>query len=156
MNTGAKRKLTKPRMPSAAREGEGSDFRFMMRSALYALCITLICAIIFLVVLSIIAYSNPDPDTLVAPFSYSALFASALIGGIAAARINRRAGLICGTLSGLLFLIVIFIASLFAGGGETNVSFGIALAFYAGVVLTAAAGGMLGSKRAKPRRRKIK
>lgn len=155
MNTGAKRKPIKSRTASAARDGEDSDFRSLLRSAVYALCIALACAMILLIVLSIIAYSNPDPDVLISPFSYSALFASALIGGIACAKINGRSGLLSGAMSGLLLLIVLFAASLFTGSDDSDMSFGITLAFYAGVILASVIGGLLGSRKPKRRHRRI-
>ncbi|NLK38664.1 MAG: TIGR04086 family membrane protein [Clostridiales bacterium] len=155
MNTNARRKQAKPRLPNISRDGESSAFRSILRSALYALCVTLTVAIVLLVVLSIIAYNNPDPDALVAPFAYGTLFLSALIGGIAAAKINRSAGLLSGATTGLLLLVVLFIASLFTGNSETNNSFGVTLAFYVGVILVCAIGGIIGSYKPKRRRRRI-
>lgn len=155
MNIGAKRKQPKPRRPSAARDREGSAFRTMLRSATYALCVTLAVALVLLIVLCIIAYSNPDPDMLASSFAYVALFLSALIGGITAAKINGRAGLLSGATTGLLLLIVLFIASLFAGSSESDASFGLALAFYVGVILTCALGGFIGSYKPRRRRRRI-
>lgn len=155
MNTNVRRKPPKPRAQSAPRDGEGSAFRTLLRGALWGLVTALATALVLLLVLTAIAYSSADPDVLVVPFAYAALLVSTLAGGIAAAKISGAAGLLSGTLTGLLLLIVLFVASLFVGSSETDAKFGVTLAFYVGVILVCAAGGMLGSYKPKRRRRRI-
>lgn len=67
--------------------------------------------ILLILILCTLVYRSSDPDKLIIPASLAALYITALFGGFVLAKINRKAAVICGAISGGLLLAVTFLMS---------------------------------------------
>lgn len=117
MNSQNRKKSRDPfkgRIKNEAIEEKGS-FLEIVKSALFALPVTLIIGAILLVITAFIAYSASDPDAIIDPLSVSVLMLSAVLGGFVASRRCGHAAVVCGAVSGVLFCIALFIVSLCFG-----------------------------------------
>ena len=100
-----------------------------------------------------IAYGQSDPSSWIMPTAYLSSLLSAMGGGLTAARLRGRQGLICGLLTGvgvLIFCILGFM--IFSGDAETDM-LRVAVS-YLFVFLSAVLGGALGSARRSVKRRR--
>lgn len=91
---------------------EEFSFGKMLKNCIIAVGIACVAAIVLLAVFAMVSYSNPDPDKLTFPLSLAALYLGAFIAGIITARKNGEKILIGGILSGLIYLVVVFMISL--------------------------------------------
>lgn len=85
--------------------------RGILASSLRGLAAALICCVSLLFIVSAAVYSTSDPNRFVTPAALSVLYISALLGGFTAARLNRGSALLCGLLTGSLFLAVLLLLS---------------------------------------------
>ena len=126
----------------------GRKFAFSVLSGLISWSIF---ALSFLLVLSLIAYKNADPTSLILPFSYICICVSALIPGFVAGKTRKKQGALIGLVSGTVIVFVMYIGALIMGGGRFSLSM---LLLYATVLALATLGGIIGTqKRTKKRRR---
>lgn len=121
-------------------------------SGLFGLCVAAGLGIVLVLIMSVIAGANPDPDALTGPLGLAALAVSALAGGFAAARHGRRAGLLCGLFSGALTVLLVMTGNLcFPDGTRAALTLGLApevkAGLYAVVVILSAVGGLVGRRR---------
>ena len=98
---------------------EKGSFLEIVKSALFALPVTLVIGAILLVITALIAYSSNDPDPILDPLSVSVLMLTAVLGGFVASRRCGHAAVVCGAVSGVLFATVLFVVSL-CFGDETR------------------------------------
>lgn len=156
-----RRHPTANRFAATENHGETSaegTFSTSLMAALFALPITVAIGLVLLLIVTAVAYSQPDPDSLSTPLSLGALGLTSLLGGLVAARRGRSRGLFCGFLSGLLFTLLLLGASLFFGDDtKTQLTLGFSAPLTWGlhivVVLLALLGAKIGSHR--PEKRKI-
>ena len=108
--------------PSDIRAG---GFSSILRSYPVVLGITALTALLLTTVAALILYNSPDPTAWITPVSAAALAVSALMGGIAAGKLNTAnpvaAGLICGGLTAVLLILI----SLFFDGKGDLLSWGM-------------------------------
>ncbi len=137
-------------------EGENLDeagFGRVFMAALFALPVTAVIGLVLLLIVTAVAYANPDPDSLTTPLSMAVLGLTALLGGLVAARRGQTAPLLCGLLAGLLFTLLLLVLTLFfSDDARTQLTLGLSSPvlwmLHGGVVLLSALGGKLGSRRA--------
>lgn len=67
--------------------------------------------ILLILILCAFVYRSSDPDKLTIPASLASLYLTAAFGGFILTRINRKAALICGAISGGLLLVATFLLS---------------------------------------------
>ena len=149
--------------PSAENEtASRGGFVPSLVSALFALPVTLVIGLIFLLIATAVAYVSADPDRLSTPLAMSALGLSAMLGGLVSARRGRGQPILCGALLGLLLTVCLLGGSLFYGD-DTRAYLTIGLSpiaewgIHGAVVLLSALGGRIGrrhlEKSKKPQRR---
>lgn len=112
------RQATVNRFADAGTRSEPSKegrFTTVLMAALFALPVTMIIGLVLLLVVAVVAYNQPDPDSLTTPLSLGVLGLTSVLGGLVAARRGGSRGLLCGFLSGLLFTLLILSLSLFFG-----------------------------------------
>ena len=90
--------------------------------------VSLAACIILLLLSSVAVYSTADPNRYVAPTAVCVLLISALFGGFAAARMNGRSALLCGSATALIFLTILFLLS-FTVSGSFSLGYSASLAF---------------------------
>lgn len=156
----ANRRATPPR-PSLPPAGGGtqtasrptdSGFKAALGGALFALPISLLVGVVFLLIAAGAAASLPDPDRLLNPLGVAALELTALCGGLIAARRAERAPLLCGLLFGGVAVLALFIGSLcFSDETRQTVAWGLPAGARAGMyaltVAVSALGAVIGRKR---------
>jgi putative membrane protein (TIGR04086 family) len=98
---------------------QAGGFSSILRSYPLVLGITALTALLLVTVVALALCNSPDPTALISPVSAALLAVSALIGGIAAGKMNKdcpvAASLVCG---GLTAALLILISLIFAGKGD--------------------------------------
>lgn len=145
---------------STERSSEGG-FSRVFTAALFALPVTAVIGLVLLLIVTAVAYANPDPDSLTTPLSMAVLGLSSLLGGLVAARRGQHKPLLCGGMLGLLFVLLLLVGSLFfSDEARESLTLGLPTpllwGLHGGVVLLSALGGKLGSRRSTPNRRSRK
>lgn len=129
-----------------------SGFKAALGGALFALPISLLVGVVFLLIAAGVAASMPDPDRLLTLLGIAVLELTALCGGLIAARRAEHAPLLCGLLFGGVAILALFIGSL-CFGDETRqtvawgLSAGARAGMYALTVAVSALGAVIGRKR---------
>ncbi len=138
----ARRSVRPSEEPSDTQAG---GFSSILRGYPIVLGITALTALLLVTVAALILYNSPDPTALIFPVSAAALAVSALIGGIAAGKLNPScsvsASLVCGGLTAALLILL----SLCFGGDGDLLSWGLRI----GVLPLHLLGGIL--TRPKPK-----
>jgi|GEM_PF-3349185 len=108
----------------------------------------LICFIILIISCAIII-STKDPDSLYRKASYTAMTFASLCSGFAAVKITKKSisGIIIGILLSLTFAVVSLIFF------ERTTDIGTSLLLHLAVVLLASAGGFIGKRKNRSRRK---
>ena len=116
-------------------------------------------ALVFLA--GLICMYTEDPRVMIKPLGIAALYLSAIIGGIVAAKINKIQGLLTGSVVGGMFALFVGLLSLILRDGNDKMGF-VTVVMFLLIVPAGSVGGFLGvptkSKRKKyahtpPRRR---
>ena len=142
---------------TAAKSGaEGESVRPVFLNAIKGCAVGIGSAVLLLLAASAFAMSTPDPASLAGALSYAVLLIGALVCGIATAKINAGDGMLCGIMSGSLYLVFIFLVSLFLHDAEKeHANFMLSLGLRSVSVLCAIIGACMADKKAKkPKRRK--
>jgi putative membrane protein (TIGR04086 family) len=126
--------------------------RGLFASIIYSMLFTLLFSFAFILVLTLIAYKNPDPTRLVIPFSYIGLIIASFVSGFSGARLRGAEGLLSGILSGACFSLLLFVLSQFIKK-DASLPFSFVLFSFVCVVLVSALGGLFASKKKKQKRR---
>ena len=126
--------------------------RGLFASIVYSMLFTLLFSFAFLLVLTLVAYKNPDPTKLVIPFSYVGLIIASFISGFSGARLRGAEGLLSGVISGACFSLLLFVLSQFIKK-EGSLPLSFVLFSYICVILVSALGGLFASKKKKQKRR---
>ncbi len=125
--------------------------------ALKAQIAWVISSVALLLIFCAVAFATSDPNSIIKPLSLTALYISAAVGGICAARLSGGS-LLSGFISGIITALAVFLLSLipiYKSGMNT----GNALILNAFIIPAAAIGAFVGKPRAKnskKRRAKIK
>ncbi len=129
---------------------------FLLKNSLLGCGIALLSAAALLFVSSAICYMSKDPHSLVFPLGLLTLYLSALIGGIAAVRLNKSDAFICGSVcGGLLALFFLFLTVFFPDADSSKFPLPVVLVLRILTVFFCILGAWLGMKRKiRPRRRR--
>lgn len=93
----------------------------ILHATLRGLLLSLLFLLTFLAVGATVALQSEDPTSLIPPISYAALLSSALFSGVCCARTRGKQGLLCGLLSGGLWLCLFALGFfLFSPEGESE------------------------------------
>ena len=146
---------TPTRHPAEGEDLNEVGFGRIFMAALFALPVTAVIGLVLLLIVTAVAYANPDPDSLTTPLSMAVLGLTAMLGGLVAARRGQTASLLCGLLAGLLFTLLLLVLSLFfSDEARAQLTLGLSSpilwVLHGGVVLLSTLGGKLGSRRTTP------
>ena len=126
--------------------------RGFLASILYSMLCTFLFSASFIFVMSLVAYRNADPTKLILPFSYACLVICSLICGFSGAKFRGSQGLICGSACGCILVFLIFLVSQFFEKSN-SLSYPFILFTYLCIILLSSLGGLIASKKRKPKRR---
>lgn len=129
---------------------ESNGLDKMFTSCLKALAVTVLAAALLLTVFTATAYGTEDPDKLVGTLSLTALYLSALIGGVVSARLSDM-GVAAGAVLGVMTSLLVFLLSFLPVSSGVDRSIGVRAALCLAVTAVGAAGGLLGKKRGRRR-----
>ena len=110
---------TRVRPSEEPSDTQAGGFSSILRSYPLVLGITALTALLLVTVAALVLCNSPDPTALISPVSAALLAVSALVGGIAAGKMNKdcpvAASLVCG---GLTAALLILISLILAGKGD--------------------------------------
>ena len=147
MNTAKSKKSAKKRKKTHGTSGSDTQNSFsqIFISAFWGTAIGVICALILSVVGTFLCYSSNDPDAIITPVAFAALYLSSMIAGFAAVRKNRSAALLCGGLSGTLMMLLFLFCSIFLNDSElSSFKFPLSLLLRSFMIAAAILGGYIG------------
>ena len=129
----------------------------ILSSSLRGLAAALVLGLVLLIVISAIVYSTDDPTRFVMPAALTVLYISSFLGGLIAAKINRGSALLCGGLTSLMLLSLLFVASLCVSP-SLSADFGIPMSLgLRGIAMAVSLiGAFLGAGEKKSKKRKNK
>ena len=129
--------------------------RGILACSLRGLIASVFCLAILLFPISAIVYASADPNHYVIPASLLILYVSSLVGGFSAAKLNRGSALLCGILTGLLYLAILIPCSLLIDptlSSDPGVALSLGLK---GILLVVSVlGALIGVTNKKKRKRK--
>ena len=102
----------------AGRESNISGERAISPSSLLknisrGLLVELLIGILFFFCAAYVVYRSSDPDSNAVAGALAALYLTAIAGGFAVTKINRRGAPVCGLINGVMLLAVLFCISFF-------------------------------------------
>ncbi len=124
----------------------------LLKSCFAGIMVAFGMSAILLCVFGYICYTRNDPDSLIPILATVTLFVSAFAGGYIAARRMGQSGLLCGLISGGIFVGVIILLSLVLRDESSRLSFGNILAFLS-VLGVSLVGGYFGVPNGKKRKK---
>ena len=129
--------------------------RGILSSSLRGLAAALILGLVLLIAISAIVYTTDDPTRFVIPAAFTVLYISFFGGGLIAARSNRGSALLCGGLTSLMLLALLFVASLFVSP-SLSADFGIPMSLgLRGIAMVVSLiGAFLGAGEKKSKKKK--
>lgn len=147
-----KNKKAKLKRPSPNNE---SSLEQAAKFSLAGLAITVAISAALLLLGTAIAISTVDPLSLIAPIGYVSTFISAILGGFACAKLNKRSPYACAALCGgefvLLSMLLSFALPHTLASGMTVWT---RLAIHVASLVAFPLGALLGVKASKPKRKK--
>lgn len=128
---------------------EGLSLGKMVKNSVISVVIGMIVSIALLIVFALVSYSNPDPDKLVFPLALIALYVGAVVAGIITAKRNGEKILFGGLITGLVYLLMIFMLSLIPEELEfvSKISGLYSVIAHAALIFAAIAGSFFGRKK---------
>lgn len=138
---------------STGEESAEAGLLRVLSAALFALPVTALVGAVLLLIVTAVAYANPDPDSLTTPLSLAALGLTSVLGGLVAARRGRGKCLLCGLTLGLLWtLLLVGFSLLFGDEARRQLTLGLSSLLswlvHGGVIFLSALGGKMGGRRA--------
>ncbi len=119
---------------------ETNGAKLAVSSAIGAGIGALCAAAIIFAMAAVLAIGN-IPAALVMPLATAALALGGFAAGIAAAKMNKSRGIVCGAVAGIILFLIVWVSGSMIGEG----AFGAVTAIKAGIIILAAAfGGIIG------------
>ena len=119
---------------------EANGIRIIAGSAIGAGIGALCAAVLIFAMAAVLAIGN-IPTALIIPLVTAALAFGSFAAGIAAAKLSKSRGMVCGAIAGALFFLLVWAS----GGIIGEAAFGAITAIKAGIMILAAAfGGIIG------------
>lgn len=117
-----------------------------LRASLFGFLISVALGALLLFVGTAVAYSTADPLPLIPPIAYTVLYLSALFGGFACAKLNKRAPyLTCSLCSGAFLLLGFVISALIPDSNDSVSSLGASLLLRSAEILIFFLGAAIGA-----------
>lgn len=107
----------------------------------------IVSGVVLLVIFCAVAYSTEDPDAMMKPLALTALYLSAAIGGVFAARLSGGR-MICGLLSGGFTALIVFALSVIPIF-DSGITIGEGLIMNALIIPASFIGSFIGTPRSK-------
>ncbi len=128
-------------------KNELRNFSDILIPAAKGFAVSVIAAAVLIFVVSAVAYSAGDPDSVIRPLALAALYISCAVGGIVSARLSGEHGAVAALVSaaaGLMLLIcVIFLSFIPTAAPDRALSPALSVALHALIVAVSAACGMI-------------
>jgi putative membrane protein (TIGR04086 family) len=130
-------------------------FAAVLKNSLWGLAAFAVSGIALVTLGCLIAYSNPDPDTLIFPLALLALLPSSFIGGLVSAKKTADAPVACGVVCGCVCMLFMMLLSLVLYTAPSS-----GYSFWQGAMLHLCAvgfsllGALMGSIKPKAKKRK--
>ncbi len=119
---------------------ETNGAKLAVSSAIGAGIGALCAAAIIFAMAAVLAIGN-IPAALIMPLATAALALGGFAAGIAAAKMNKSRGIVCGAVAGIILFLIVWVSGSMIGEG----AFGAVTAIKAGIIILAAAfGGIIG------------
>lgn len=127
-----------------------------VKSILWALPITVATGLLLLFIATALLMCASDPDRYHTVAGLALIYLTALIGGFAAVRLNRRsAPLLCGLGEGILLLVLLLAVGLLLPTAlKSGRPTGITLLTHGALLLAALIGALLGARPARDQRKR--
>ncbi|MDY3845395.1 MAG: TIGR04086 family membrane protein [Eubacteriales bacterium] len=118
----------------------------IIREIITSILISMIISFILILILCTVAYQTDNPNRYIRPLSYVALGASSLICGFVSSKRIGMSSLISGLIGGLVYSVIMFLASL-PLENTGNHHFGISILIYVAFIVLSCVGGIIGGAR---------
>lgn len=136
------------------RSTEPTEISDIVRSSFIGFGVGLICALVLWITVSLIAYSNTDPDSVATSLGFAAIYLACLCGGFVSVRINHGKALLCGSICGILMMLTFWVISRFFGGDySSEYSFIVELLLRVAMLIMSIFGAFAALNHKKKRRR---
>ena len=100
--------------------------------------------------MALVANFSSDPDALIAPLSIATLYVSAFVGGLMATKINGSSSLVCGLVSGGIFMLALMFLSLaFSSDNISDRGFLASFILHALIIIISILGGYAAQNKPK-------
>ena len=134
----------------AAHIGDRQTLSFL-GGVLRALLLSLLVGAFLLLMLSYLLYRLPDKAFLLTPLSFATSVILSMLGGFFGGKSLRRSGALCGLTAGIVLVFLFMLVALILRAGALSTT---AIPLYLLILAAATAGGALGSRKPKKRRRR--
>ena len=129
----------------------------MIKKSVLSFLIALGASAVLLAVFGYICYTREDPGVLFKPLGMTALYLSALTGGLVSARLNRSNTVLSSALTGLLFMLSVVVISFIIRPDSESIGITNWLLYFL-IIVVSTVGGFVyrpsAKKRKKQRRRR--
>ena len=145
------KRIEKRKRRDGAETGAISVFKNSFVGVVFAILMMLALALIF----TAIAYTREDPDSLVGFFAVASTCVSSIFAGLISAKRTEKNALASGALSGVIFVLFLWILSLcFNDAHSSDYTNGARLLIRGGVVILSVLGALIGAHKRNTRKRK--
>lgn len=146
---------TKNKRPST--QGDVPPLSKIFTSSLKGAALGLVISLILALIMTLIALNSGDPSALLSPLALATLYVSAFVSGFIATRINGSSSLVCGIISGGIFMIFYMAVKFILPHADTQShNFFVSFLYHVLTVVMAILGGYAAqtkrTKKHKPRR----
>jgi putative membrane protein (TIGR04086 family) len=107
-------------MMKTVAEKQSANVKQLIKPALSGILCAFIVSVFLLAVFSALMAAKDMPSVIVLPFACISISIGALCGGFLASRLNNSRGLFLGVVTGLLFMIILYIAGAFMHQADLN------------------------------------
>ena len=143
-------------LPSGMNESDDTPLMaVILKSSAIGTLATLLSGLLLITLSTVIAYSNPDPDSLVLPLALLSLLPSCFIGGLITFKLTGASPVLCGVMCGAITTLIMMLFSLVLyAAPSSSYSFWQSLLLHLAAVGFCILGGLAGN--AKPKLKKGK
>ena len=127
----------------------------LLKNGVKGFLVSIGTSVLLIFLFGYICYLQEDPRGLFAALGLTALYVSAVVGGISAALFNKSNGLTVGAISGLLFMLFVVIVSFFLRPANETIGV-LGWVLYIAILAVSVVGGLLIKKPSKRRKKRSK
>ena len=137
---------------STAEADDSSLFSSLLKASLWGLLIFALCGALLITAVTAVAYANPDPGRVIAPFAILALMPSMFFCGFITAKKVKGVPLLCGLVSGGIVTLVTMIVGIFFRNLPTSAyAFWQSAALHGTAILFSLFGAFAGNVKKRPK-----